>query len=199
MFLIALGIVGGILYYVHDQTSPLPVTDVVLFPTDTPMIKPETTSIPPTMLPTSANEPSVLLIIPKANVGAKVMRLFLDDSGHWDVSQLGNYAGVLQGTAWIDHPGNIVLVGHVELKDGSPGIFAYLRNLEIGDEVLLTETGMTPSVYHVNDVRSVEPDDLSILYPSSKNMLTLITCDNYDFVSNSYLKRIVVTATSVNS
>lgn len=50
----------------------------------------------------------------------------------------------------------------------------------------------------MNNIRSTEPDDLSVLYPSAQNMLTLITCDNYDFVSNTYLTRTIVTATSTD-
>lgn len=172
---------------------------MVLLPTATPSVQPITSTTAPAVLPVPTDEPPLLLIIPKANVGAQVIHVFLDDTGSWDISHLGNYVGALQGTAWIDHPGNIGLVGHVELRDGSPGIFAYLKNLTIGDEILLTQSGLAPWTYHVTAIRAVEPNDMSVLNPSTINMLTLITCENYDFLSNTYLRRTVVTALNTSS
>jgi LPXTG-site transpeptidase (sortase) family protein len=194
MLVIALGIIGGVFYFLREQASQPPITNITFLPTSIPTIPSEATVIPPTPLPIPTNAPSVLLVIPQAKVGANIVPVFLDDNGSWDVSQLGGHVGHLKESAWIDHPGNIVLVGHVELKDGRPGIFAYIKTLNIGDEIILAESGASPWIYEVDNVEAVEPNDLSVLYPSIQNKLTLITCDNYDFVSNTYLKRTVVTA-----
>lgn len=137
---------------------------------------------------------SVRLLIPRANVIAPVVRVHLGNGGTWDVSQLGHNAGHLEGTPWIGQPGNMVLAGHVEMSDGSPGIFAHLDQLRQGDQLLILEDdSATQIVYSVNSVRRVEPNDLSVLYSSEVDQLTLITCGDYDLLSNSYLIRIVVT------
>jgi len=43
-------------------------------------------------------------------------------------------------------------------------------------------------------VRQVEPDDLTPLYPSTTEQLTLITCGSYNFFSDEYEIRTVVVA-----
>lgn len=201
--IIVLGIVAGVVYFVHDQAAQPVLPPLLSAALLTQEPESPTTPLPsePIVIPTTISEPSaepVKLIIPEANIGADIVHVFLDTSGQWNVSHLGANAGVLQGTAWIGEPGNIVMVGHIEMSDGSPGIFANLDHLEIGDEILLVESGSTRWSYYVNNIRSTEPDDLSVLYPSAQNMLTLITCDNYDFVSNTYLTRTIVTATSTD-
>jgi LPXTG-site transpeptidase (sortase) family protein len=105
--------------------------------------------------------------------------------------------GHLQGTAWVSDRGNIGLAGHVELSDGRPGVFAHLQNLTTGNEVFLTLPDDTQRIYAVQTVRTVAPDDLSVLYPSSEDRLTLITCDNFDYLSFTYLERIVAVAERV--
>jgi len=138
---------------------------------------------------------SVQLMIPRADVIAPVIRVHLGDGGTWNVSQLGYNAGHLEGTAWLGQPGNIVLAGHVEMSDGSPGIFAQLEQLNQGDQLLLIDGSSSRLVYEVTSIRRVEPNDLSVLYPTDTDQLTLITCGDYDLISNSYLIRIVVTST----
>ena len=197
------GVLIGVVYFLHDLAAPAPapIQDIVFLPTSTPVVTsaaPAQAAALPTPLPIPTNEPSVLLVIPQANVGAKIVHVFLDDKGSWDVSHLGADVGQLEGTAWMNHPGNMGLVGHVELKDGSPGVFAHLKDLKTGDQVLFIESGNTPRVYKVDTIQSVSPDDMSVLYPTANDKLTLITCDDYDFVSNTYFKRTVVTASRVS-
>ena len=200
LLVIVVGIMLGVIYFFHDlpASAPTPAENIVFLPTSPPVSTSQAAAAQPTPLPIPTNEPSVLLVIPQANVGAKVVHVFLDDKGSWDVSQLGANVGQLEGTAWLDHPGNMGLVGHVELKDGSPGIFAHLKDLKTGDQVLFIEAGNSPRVYKVNTIQSVPADDMRVLYPTANDQLTLITCDDYDFVTNTYFKRTVVTASRVS-
>lgn len=137
----------------------------------------------------------VRLLIPRANVTAPIVTVHLGENGSWNVSQLGFNAGHLEGTAWLGQHGNIVLAGHVEMADGSAGIFAHIDQLTAGDQLLLIEGESTPLVYEVTGVRTVEPDDLSVLYPTDTDQLTLITCGEYDLLSDIYRVRIVVSST----
>src|SRR5204863_7744322 len=84
--------------------------------------------VPRTPLPTP---PSIQykLVAEKANLVAPIINLYLDDTGNWDLTYLAQSVGYLQGTAALGHGGNFVLAGHVEMKDGSPGPFAYLTRL----------------------------------------------------------------------
>ncbi len=110
---------------------------------------------------------------------------------------LGMNVGHLIGTAPLMSTGNIVLVGHVELADGRPGIFAGLKDVTNGELILLKWHG-EQRAYSVSTVKSVAPDDVSVLYPTEQEQLTLITCGDYDFFSNTYRERIVVVAPRVS-
>jgi LPXTG-site transpeptidase (sortase) family protein len=114
----------------------------------------------------------------------------------WEVSTLGMNAGHLQGTGWIDAPGNIVLAGHVELADGRAGIFAHIGQMKLNDPVFLIQDHTTRR-YRVTEVRTVAPDDMSVVYPTTTDRLTLITCTDYDFTLNTYRARVVVIAERV--
>lgn len=145
-----------------------------------------------------AAAPEAMLFIPTAGVNTSVVNVYL--SGYsWDVSDLGNRAGHLEGTAWLDDSnGNIGLAGHSERSDGSKGIFASLDQVRIGDPITL-KRGSERLKFVVSHVTRVEPDDLSVLYPTSDNQrITLITCNEYNFVQDSYLERLVVMAERVS-
>ncbi|RMG82355.1 MAG: sortase [Chloroflexi bacterium] len=135
------------------------------------------------------------IFIPSLGIYQPVVETYLDGVS-WDVSQLGNNVGHLEGTAWFNRPGNIALSGHVELADGRRGVFADLDNVKIGDIIELQQ-GDEVRRYAVAEVSTVSPDDLTPLYPSDIEMLTLITCGGYDFLSDSYQHRVVVVAIRV--
>ncbi len=132
------------------------------------------------------------LFIPGVGISAAIITAFLDGES-WNVSQLGGNVGHLQGTAWLGTPGNLVLAGHVTLRDGSRGIFAAIAEMQPGDSVYIIEDDVEWH-YQVVERRNVAPNDLSVLYPTEAPELTLITCDSYDFFSDSYLERVVVQA-----
>jgi LPXTG-site transpeptidase (sortase) family protein len=170
-----------------------------LAPVVTPTAAPATAAVAPTQwaLPTAVVptlEPATLLI-PKAGVAAKIISIFLDGVS-WDVSLLGANVGHLEGTATFDHPGNIGLVGHVEMADGQQGIFTHLRALAAGDLIVYRHGG-DERFYVVRAVRVVAPDDMTVLYPTPREQLTLITCAAYDLLTNTYQERVVVVAERV--
>jgi LPXTG-site transpeptidase (sortase) family protein len=191
--MIVFGILAGIAYYVYDNWQPASFTapPPTVFPTSTPSpVVP--TQPPPTERPIEA---TTMLFIPTAGVRAPIIEAYLDGTS-WDVTQLGANAGHLQGTGWFDQPGNIVLAGHVELADGRAGIFTRIDELNEGDPIIVTHGGEERR-YSVTELLNVASDDLSVLYPTTTDQLTLITCDNYDFVDNFYRERVVVIAERV--
>ena len=137
------------------------------------------------------------LFIPNNAVIAPIVETYLDGTS-WDVSQLGTNVGHLQGTSWVNSgPGNIVLSAHVEMRDGNAGPFARIGDLQIGDRVFLNH-GDEQWQYAVVEIKNVEPTDLTPLYPSQNELLTLITCDSYDFFRNTYQERTVVVAERIS-
>lgn len=133
------------------------------------------------------------LFIPSAGIYTPIVQAFLDGTS-WDVSGLGENAGHLQGTPWISDPGNVVLSGHVEMADGRLGVFANLSVLKIDDLIVITDENGVENVYVVRRIWNTRPDDLSPLYSEEKDTLTLITCDEYNFLENSYLERTIIRA-----
>lgn len=194
-FVIIIGIVSGIIFLLIDQRPSLVLSSPTPTPSDAqaaaleiPTQAPPSTAVP---TPQSAVQQARLLI-PAAAVSSPIIPVYLDGES-WDVSRLGVHVGHLQGTAWFNQTGNVVLSGHVELSDGRRGVFASLSDLLVGDTIIVEYEG-TQRRYAVTEISSVEPDDLTPLYPASSERLTLITCDSYDFFSDSYLQRTIVVA-----
>jgi LPXTG-site transpeptidase (sortase) family protein len=186
---IVLGVIAGAVFMLYKQWSA-PVTPPVPTPTAVPTLIPTFTTAP-LVIPT-ATRPVITarLSIPTAGIVTPVVDVYLDGVS-WDVRYLGDNAGHLQSTAWLNDTGNVVLAGHVETVDGRPGIFAALSDLRPGDPIALSD-GTVVKRYAVTSVKTVQPDDLSVLYPTTNDQITLITCDGYNFLDNAYDERIVV-------
>jgi LPXTG-site transpeptidase (sortase) family protein len=195
--LIILGTLAGIAFLIYDN-----------------ILTPEPSTISPTAVAivSSTPEPTVVeqatahadrgivseatIFIPSAGVLAPIIEVFLDGES-WDVSKLGNNVGHLQGTSWLDASGNVVLSGHVELTSGGRGVFASLEELKTGESIIVTYQGVERR-YSVTELKRVEPDDLTPVFPTSDDRLTLITCDEYNFLQNTYLQRVVVVAERID-
>lgn len=198
--LILLGMVGGIAFLIYDglrtSSTPIPTTPVARIeqPTNTPQTTVQQPTASITFTPTP--EPhSVSLVIPSLAVNAPIIDVYLVD-GIWDVSLLGANVGHLQGTARVGEVGNVVLSGHVELRDGHKGVFNLLSQAVIGDRIIVVD-GDIQTQYVITEVYSTTPDDLTPVYPSLEPRLTLITCGSYDFFSNQYLERTIVVAVPI--
>lgn len=212
--LILLGIFAGVAFLIYDQTRPNPSDENQLVPTATAIVElavnENATATPqfsgqlvvtPSPTPILAQDlgpdiENAALVIPNAGIVAPIVEVYLGETS-WDVSQLGNNIGHLEGTRWISETGNVVLSGHVELADGRQGIFANLNELEVGDRIIITQEGQDYH-YDISSIANHDPTDLTPIYPSTNNLLTLITCGTYDFVSDSYLERVVVVAEQVS-
>jgi LPXTG-site transpeptidase (sortase) family protein len=198
--LIVLGVVLGVAFLVVQRLRhpPEPPPTVAAFPTLTPSPVPtrQPTAVP---IPTNTAYPRANLSAPSVGISADIVDVYLDGQS-WDVQQLGNNIGHLQGTGWFGKVGNIGLAGHVELADGREGIFRNLEKMAKGDPIYL-KLGDLQQNYKVTEVKRANPNDLTILEPSTVDTITLITCDigAYNLLQNSYLDRIVVVAERVQS
>jgi LPXTG-site transpeptidase (sortase) family protein len=193
----------GIAFYSYDNwdnepvSAAMPVTAVTLPPNITSTPIPSPTPPPRTSIPGRQEIPQdTTLFIPTAGIFSYVVQAYLDGTS-WDISQLRSNAGHLEGTPWVDQPGNVVISGHVELSTGQRGVFALLLDLEIGD-VITVSSNEVDYTYIVSDIYSTQPNDLQPLMPTTTDRLTLITCNSYDFLSNTYQERIIVVADRVS-
>ena len=196
LVVVLLGIAVGVGYLLREGSSAVPPDFGV------PVASPQPTellTIEPIVITPTAATPAAREITQGASFYAPTMGLTADivetylDGVSWDVTDLGANVGHLEGTAWLDAPGNVVLAGHVEMRDGRAGIFAQLNNLQIGDPIMLYQNDGA-HVYEVRQKFITEPDDMTVVYPSTTARLTLITCSAYDFLQDAYLERYVVIA-----
>ncbi|MCA9915800.1 MAG: sortase [Anaerolineae bacterium] len=210
--LLVLAIVSGMLFYWWDRGQYLEIpasanaavqeTEEALQPEIDPAVAAVPTmaigipTVRPTQLPAPGRAeipPDTTLFIPNIAIYSDIIEAYLNGQS-WDISELHQRVGHLEGTAWIDRPGNVVLSGHVELSDGRPGIFARIGDLALEDIIMVESEGVQ-HIYHVTSVYRTTPDDLQPLQPTtSAHRLTLITCGTYDWLSDRYDERVIVVA-----
>ena len=134
--------------------------------------------------------PSLGLSVPVGEIGT---RQLADGSTIWDMQNQGMNIGHLSGTAWLDTPGNMVIAGHSELAQRVHGTFYTLDQMKTNDTFTLS-FGSETRQYTVTQVYTVDLSDLSPLYPTADERVTLITCDTGSYTASTgvYNKRIIV-------
>ena len=101
-----------------------------------------------------------------------------------DEINLNRGAGRIEGTAWIDSPGNLGIAGHRD------GFFRDLKDIEVGDSIdMLTHQGNSEFV--VSSITIVDPTDVSVLAPTDASTITLVTCYPFYFVGHAPKRYIV--------
>jgi sortase A len=96
-------------------------------------------------------------------------------------------AGHIEGTPLPGETGNVGIAGHRDT------FFRGLKDIRMNDEIQLqTATGLFH--YEVDWLKVVEPDDTTVLEPSTpQSTLTLVTCYPFYFIGSAP-KRFVVRA-----
>jgi sortase A len=103
-----------------------------------------------------------------------------------DVSVLRRAVGHVPGTALPGDSGNAGLAGHRDT------FFRGLRNVREGDRITVT-TPQELLHYEVRSMRIVEPTDVSVLAPTTRPTLTLVTCYPFNYIGAAP-KRFIVQA-----
>jgi len=124
-------------------------------------------------------------------IDAPVVEVPLID-GEWDVSPLTHEVGHLGRTGNPGEKNNIVLAGHVTLRRGG-GPFLRLEELQAGD-VAIAHAGDQAYVYRVVSKKYVAPSEVSVAFPTSDPILTLLTCasGSWDAANGSYTERVAI-------
>jgi LPXTG-site transpeptidase (sortase) family protein len=155
-----------------------------------------------------ARVPPVRLAIPRINVDAPVVPKGLDSQHYPEVPDSGS------DVAWYtfsDPPGrgsNAVFSGHVDWiywEMALEGVFYHLRELQLGDEIRVDMDDGESYLYRVTGNVAVGYDDpnvVQVMEPTSKDVITLITCGgswikDYSAVGGNYSHRVIVRAERV--
>lgn len=135
------------------------------------------------------------LEIPSLKVKSTIVGVPQSSSGEWDVSWLGNHTGWLNGTAYPSWNGNSVLTAHVTNANGLDGPFAALKSLQYGDQIII-HLGDVQYVYEIRESKLALPYATNFAFQSLQDhsYLTLITCQGYNPINESYRFRRVVRA-----
>jgi len=130
-------------------------------------------------IPTPGPEAPTRIVIPAIGVDALVV-----EGDNWEQLKLG--VGHHLNTANPGERGNMVLSAHNDIYGET---FRHLDKLELGDEVTVY-AGEQPYRYIVTAKQIVDPSEVRVLAPTTKPVVTLISC--YPYMVDSH--RIVVVA-----
>ena len=97
---------------------------------------------------------------------------------------LNRGAGRIAGTARIGEPGNLGIAAHRD------GFFRVLKDVQIGDVLLLEHLGATDA-YRIVSTVIVDPSDVSVLEPTATHSVTLVTCFPFYYVGSAPQRFIV--------
>ncbi len=140
--------------------------------------------------PIAAALPARRVIIPTIGLDSKVIQLGtrLDRRGQiaWETAPFA--VGQHKGLAGPGQNGNMVLSGHIS-SPAEGNVFHGLPELKTGEGVVVA-TEERQYLYRVTDVKTVTPDQVSVLDQTPDPTVTLITC----VPDGIYSHRLVVTA-----
>jgi len=173
----------------QDEPPVATSTPATQLPDAPPIIEPTTEIV-------ERAPPPTRLVIPVLGIDAPVVEVPITDKT-WNVSGLTYEIAHLGGTANPGEKNNMVLAGHVTLKRGA-GPFLRVESLEPGD-MAIVYAGEQAYTYRVVSKRYIGPTDVSVAYPTSDPILTLLTCTNWDAENRRYLERLIVVAKPVES
>jgi LPXTG-site transpeptidase (sortase) family protein len=145
-----------------------------------------------------SNLGSIWLEIPSQNIQTNIVGVPKSQNS-WDVKWLGQDAGWLNGTAFPTWEGNSVITAHVTDANGLPGPFTNIKNLKYGDQIIV-HLFDEQYIFEVRNTRLARPYSTSFAFEhlEDHSFITLITCQGYNPISDSYLFRRIVRAVLVD-
>jgi len=154
-------------------------------------------------LATAAPAAGPRLAIPVLGVDAPITPMGQDAEGNLAAPDGPHEVAWYDFTAHPGFPGNAVMAGHLNWRDGSTAVFAHLATLVPGDIVDVIEDNGEALHYRVvavEDMDAFTTDVRQILEWTGPESLTLITCSGeYVWTAASYAQRTVVRAERVDA
>ncbi|HKV57552.1 MAG TPA: class F sortase [Ktedonobacteraceae bacterium] len=123
----------------------------------------------------------VRLVIPAIGVNALIEGVGVTSSGDLAVPQQHPWDDVGWYTAGPrpGEPGSSVIDGHLDRPGGSPAVFWYLRDMRVGDAVMVMNAYGKTLKFHVRAIQLYAPQDTpiqQIFGNDTGDYLNLITC-----------------------
>jgi sortase A len=128
--------------------------------------------------------PIAILRIPKIHLKVAVLE-------GTDELTLNRGVGHIAGTADPGESGNVAVAGHRD------GFFRGLKDVSLGEKIEL-DTPENTLTYVVDRITVVAPSEVSVLAPTPREVLTLVTCYPFYFVGSAP-KRYIVQASLTDS
>ena len=128
---------------------------------------------------------------PLAILRIRKVRLEVPVLSGTDDLTLNRGVGLIAGTNPPGEGGRIGIAGHRD------GFFRVLKDVGPGDMIEL-ETLDRIDIYRVSEIVIVKPNDVSVLHPTTKPTLSLVTCYPFYFIGSAP-ERYIVVASLVNS
>ena len=97
---------------------------------------------------------------------------------------LNRGAGRIEGTARIGEAGNVGIAAHRD------GFFRVLKDVRVGDTLLLERLAATDA-YRIVSTTIVDPSEVSVLAPTTTQSVTLVTCYPFYYVGSAPRRFIV--------
>lgn len=138
----------------------------------------------------------VRILIPRLSVDASVEFVGLTLRGTMGAPSSYARAGWYgYGTA-PGHNGSAVIDGHIDDGFGLPGVFAHLKDIVIGDDIIVETRGGTRLHFTVTGIQIYPQDDAPtdlIFGRNDKARLNLVTCEGrWSRAADTYAERLVV-------
>lgn len=136
------------------------------------------------------------IIIPNLGIDAAVLSVGKTEGGNMAVPERFEDVGWYKYGPTPGQIGNSVLAGHLDDGKGKPAVFHNLRDINIGDEIIVENANGEKVIFVVKEIRLVDylnPPLLDIFGQSSESRLNLITCDGIWIPEKKmYSERLVV-------
>lgn len=142
----------------------------------------------------SATRPITEIRLPSISLSAPVVPSRVIDVGGattWEVPAFK--VGHAEGTVGAGQPGNAVLLGHVA-SQGLGNVFLHLERVRPGDIVHIASDD-EEFAYRVEEIHTVSRTDVSVIEPSERSVITLLTCTGLWLPQlKDYSERLIVRA-----
>lgn len=141
-----------------------------------------TATATPLPTPPPNNSPLARMIIEKIGVDAPIITLGLDENSVPNVPSGPDEVGWYDWSSRPGWGGNAVFSGHVDWTIyGQPvvGVFYYLRDVGLDDEIKIVLDDGTEYRYTVTGNQAIDDNDpkaLAVMGPTPNDVITLITC-----------------------
>ncbi len=152
---------------------------------------------PPVKVPTPVGPP-INVSLPSQHASGSVVPIGVDDNEALAIPKDVRTAGWYQFGPKPGQPGSAVLAGHVDDHLQGVGLFAVIGDLDIGDEVVITDAGHVQRTFRViarEEWHKTQVPMARLFARTGPPRLVLLTCGgDFDRDTLSYVDNIAVTA-----